>query len=185
MRQAEAFLEAVDRKGKMLAPNARTTFEANRELCCWLLNPLARWAEAAFGESAFDDAALGYAKYCMGSRTPAKFTSRPASIHRKACRKLLPACMRMRVTPFRTCGLPFSSTRSGLPGSITSPPSGISFCGVCRETRPSSNWRQVMVSSVCWRRKSGPTFEWKAWTSARRRWPLPIVCWRFPDTEIE
>jgi pimeloyl-ACP methyl ester carboxylesterase len=30
------------------------------------LNPLARWAEAAFGETAFDDAARGYAKYCLG-----------------------------------------------------------------------------------------------------------------------
>ena len=66
MKQAELFLEALDRRAKMLAPHARATFEANEELCCWLLNPLARWAEAAFGKTAFDDAASGYAKYCFG-----------------------------------------------------------------------------------------------------------------------
>jgi SAM-dependent methyltransferase len=50
----------------MLAPSARATFEANVELCSWLLDPLARWAEAAYGERAFDDAAKGYARYCLG-----------------------------------------------------------------------------------------------------------------------
>jgi 2-polyprenyl-3-methyl-5-hydroxy-6-metoxy-1,4-benzoquinol methylase len=66
MKQAEAFLEAMERKARMFAPGARATFEANRELCAWLLNPLARWAEAAYGDRAFDDAARGYAKYCFG-----------------------------------------------------------------------------------------------------------------------
>ena len=66
MKNAESFLEALERKARLFAPNARATFEANRELCSWLLNPLARWAEAAFGETAFDDAARGYAKYCIG-----------------------------------------------------------------------------------------------------------------------
>jgi 2-polyprenyl-3-methyl-5-hydroxy-6-metoxy-1,4-benzoquinol methylase len=66
MKNAESFLEALERRAKPFAPNARATFEANRELCSWLLNPLARWAEAAFGETAFDEAALGYAKYCIG-----------------------------------------------------------------------------------------------------------------------
>ena len=50
----------------MFAPAARATFEANEELCSWLLDPLARWAEAAYGDRAFEDAAKGYAKYCMG-----------------------------------------------------------------------------------------------------------------------
>jgi 2-polyprenyl-3-methyl-5-hydroxy-6-metoxy-1,4-benzoquinol methylase len=66
MKQAEAFLEALDRKAKMFAPAARANFEANKEICSWLLNPLARWAEAAYGEQVFDDAARGYAKYCLG-----------------------------------------------------------------------------------------------------------------------
>jgi 2-polyprenyl-3-methyl-5-hydroxy-6-metoxy-1,4-benzoquinol methylase len=65
MKNSEAFLEAMDRKARMLAPAARATFEANRELCSWLLDPLARWAEAAYGEQVFDEAAQGYARYCL------------------------------------------------------------------------------------------------------------------------
>jgi len=66
MKNAEAFLEAMDRKAKIFAPAARANFEANRELCSWLLNPLARWAEAAYGSEVFDAAARGYAEYCVG-----------------------------------------------------------------------------------------------------------------------
>ena len=63
---AKAFLVGLDSKAKTFAPSARTTFEANEQLCSWLLDPLARWAEAAYGDRAFEDAAKGYAKYCMG-----------------------------------------------------------------------------------------------------------------------
>ena len=66
MRTAEAFLSAIERRAKLLAPSASATFRANKELCSWILDPLARWADAAYGEKAFDDAALGYAKYCLG-----------------------------------------------------------------------------------------------------------------------
>jgi Methyltransferase domain len=66
MEHAELFLEAMDRKAKMFARSARATFEANRELCSWLMNPLARWAEAAYGSTVFDAAARGYAEYCIG-----------------------------------------------------------------------------------------------------------------------
>src|SRR5271166_1658788 len=66
MKQAEAFLEAMDQKARMLAPSARATVEANKDLCSWLLNPLARWTEAAYGEKAFEEGARGYAKYCLG-----------------------------------------------------------------------------------------------------------------------
>ena len=66
MTDADAFLNALSRKAKILAPSAIATFEANRSLCSWLLDPLARWAEAAYGEDIFDEAALGYAKYCLG-----------------------------------------------------------------------------------------------------------------------
>jgi len=65
MTDATAFLRGLEAKAKMFAPAARATYEANPALCSWLLNPLARWAEAAYGEHAFDDAAKGYAKYCM------------------------------------------------------------------------------------------------------------------------
>jgi len=66
MMDANAFLRGLDSKAKMFASSARATFEANEELCSWLLNPLAHWAEAAYGDRAFEDAAKGYAKYCMG-----------------------------------------------------------------------------------------------------------------------
>ncbi len=66
MKTAEAFLSALERRARMLAPSAIATFQANRELCSWVLDPLARWADAAYGEQAFDEAALGYARYCLG-----------------------------------------------------------------------------------------------------------------------
>jgi 2-polyprenyl-3-methyl-5-hydroxy-6-metoxy-1,4-benzoquinol methylase len=66
MEQAELFLEGLDRKAKMFARHARATFDTNRELCSWVLNPLARWAEAAYGSDVFDVAARGYAEYCIG-----------------------------------------------------------------------------------------------------------------------
>jgi SAM-dependent methyltransferase len=66
MIDAQAFLRGLDSKAKTFAPSARATFEANEGLGSWLLNPLARWAEAAYGERAFEDAAKGYAKYCLG-----------------------------------------------------------------------------------------------------------------------
>ena len=65
MRNGEAFLRALDRKAKVFAPGARATFEANLEVCSWLLDPLARWAEIAFGPEVFDVAAHGYAEYCV------------------------------------------------------------------------------------------------------------------------
>jgi 2-polyprenyl-3-methyl-5-hydroxy-6-metoxy-1,4-benzoquinol methylase len=63
---ATTFLEALDRKAKMFAPTARATVEANRDLCSWVLNPLAHWAQGAYGDRAFEDAARGYARYCLG-----------------------------------------------------------------------------------------------------------------------
>jgi 2-polyprenyl-3-methyl-5-hydroxy-6-metoxy-1,4-benzoquinol methylase len=66
MEDAQLFLEALDRKAKILAPSAKANFNANREVCSWLLNPLARWAEAAYGRDVFDVAARGYAEYCIG-----------------------------------------------------------------------------------------------------------------------
>jgi 2-polyprenyl-3-methyl-5-hydroxy-6-metoxy-1,4-benzoquinol methylase len=66
MADATTFLDALDRKAKMFAPTARANVESNHDLCCWLLNPLARWAQAAYGDRAFEDAARGYARYCLG-----------------------------------------------------------------------------------------------------------------------
>jgi 2-polyprenyl-3-methyl-5-hydroxy-6-metoxy-1,4-benzoquinol methylase len=53
-------------KARTFAPAARATIEANDDLCSWVLDPLARWAKAAYGDQAFEDAAKGYAQYCMG-----------------------------------------------------------------------------------------------------------------------
>jgi len=66
MVDTATFLEALDRKAKMFAPTARATVEANQDLCSWVLDPLAHWAQAAYGDRAFEDAARGYARYCFG-----------------------------------------------------------------------------------------------------------------------
>ena len=66
MLDGKAFLKRLDVKAKTFAPAARATVEANDELCSWLLDPLARWAGVAYGDQAFEDAAKGYAQYCMG-----------------------------------------------------------------------------------------------------------------------
>jgi 2-polyprenyl-3-methyl-5-hydroxy-6-metoxy-1,4-benzoquinol methylase len=66
MADSRAFLTSLETKARMLAPSARATFDANQGLCSWLLDPLARWTESAFGPQAFDDAAKGYAQYCLG-----------------------------------------------------------------------------------------------------------------------
>lgn len=66
MADARTFLAAMDRKARIFAPSARETFEANQGLCSWVLDPLARWTQAAFGDRAFEEAARGYAQYCMG-----------------------------------------------------------------------------------------------------------------------
>jgi SAM-dependent methyltransferase len=66
MSDGTAFLKSLETKARMFAPAARTTYAENEPLSSWMLNPLARWAEAAYGERAFDDAAKGYARYCLG-----------------------------------------------------------------------------------------------------------------------
>jgi 2-polyprenyl-3-methyl-5-hydroxy-6-metoxy-1,4-benzoquinol methylase len=66
MTDAKAFIRSLEKNARMFAPSARATYEANEALCSWMLDPLARWAGAAYGDRAFDDAAKGYAKYCLG-----------------------------------------------------------------------------------------------------------------------
>jgi 2-polyprenyl-3-methyl-5-hydroxy-6-metoxy-1,4-benzoquinol methylase len=65
MATASAFMTGLEANARILAPAAKTTFEANAELCSWLLDPLARWAKAAYGDKAFEEAAKGYAMYCL------------------------------------------------------------------------------------------------------------------------
>lgn len=59
------FIAALHRKARMLAPSAEAACAQRPELTSWLLDPLARWAETAYGDSIFDEAARGYASYCM------------------------------------------------------------------------------------------------------------------------
>jgi 2-polyprenyl-3-methyl-5-hydroxy-6-metoxy-1,4-benzoquinol methylase len=66
MNDGKAFLNSLETNAKMFAPAAKSTIEANDDLCSWLLDPLARWARGAYGDRAFEDAAKGYAKYAMG-----------------------------------------------------------------------------------------------------------------------
>jgi len=66
MKDGKDFLRSLDKNARMLAPAARSAVEANEDLCNWLLDPLARWADAAYGDRAFEDAAKGYARYCLG-----------------------------------------------------------------------------------------------------------------------
>ena len=66
MVDARVFLDVMEKKARLLAPAARATFEANESLCSWVLAPLARWAHAAYGDRAFEDAVRGYARYCLG-----------------------------------------------------------------------------------------------------------------------
>lgn len=65
MKDATAFLNSLDAKARLFSPAAKASYESNKEICSWLLDPLARWADAAYGAEVFDDAAKGYAKYCM------------------------------------------------------------------------------------------------------------------------
>ncbi len=62
----EAFLASMDKHAKMFAAGARATCAANKELTSWLLDPFARWSQAAYGDRAFEDAAKGYASYALG-----------------------------------------------------------------------------------------------------------------------
>jgi len=65
MRDGEKFLNALQQKAKLLYPAVKKTVDSTPEDCFWLLDPLARWTEAAFGSEAFDLAARGYARYAM------------------------------------------------------------------------------------------------------------------------
>lgn len=65
MHEGELFLDALQRKAKLLYPSVRKTVDGSPDDCYWLLDPLARWTKAAFGEEAFELAAKGYARYAL------------------------------------------------------------------------------------------------------------------------
>ena len=61
MKKGKAFLDALDRKAKLFAGSARANCDANDELCSWILDPLATWAEAAYGASVITESARPWA----------------------------------------------------------------------------------------------------------------------------
>ncbi|WP_368639148.1 class I SAM-dependent methyltransferase [Castellaniella ginsengisoli] len=65
MRDGDKFLDALQRKAKLLYPAVKKTVDGAPDDCYWLLDPLARWTESGFGVEAFDLAARGYARYAM------------------------------------------------------------------------------------------------------------------------
>jgi len=54
MMNGKAFLDALDIKAKRYADSARQSYEGQEEICSWLFDPLARWAQAAYGDSVFE-----------------------------------------------------------------------------------------------------------------------------------
>ncbi|MBF0142127.1 MAG: class I SAM-dependent methyltransferase [Magnetococcales bacterium] len=65
MKEGAQFLTALAKSARMFFPAARGCTERHAEICAWLLDPLARWGRAAYGEGVFEQAAKGYARYCM------------------------------------------------------------------------------------------------------------------------
>ena len=65
MNEGQKFLDAVEASAKMMYKQVQFTCEANPVEAAWILDPLARWSECAYGEQIFTDAAKGYARYCM------------------------------------------------------------------------------------------------------------------------
>ena len=63
--EGEKFLEALQRKAKLLYPSVRKTVDRFPDDCYWLLDPLARWTRDAFGDEAFDLSAKGYARFAI------------------------------------------------------------------------------------------------------------------------
>ena len=59
------FLLALQRHGKLFYPAASRTYADHQPICDWMLDPLAKWARAAYGEEVFEHAVRGYAQYCL------------------------------------------------------------------------------------------------------------------------
>ncbi|MBU0742651.1 class I SAM-dependent methyltransferase [bacterium] len=59
------FLDALPSAAKLFAAPAHAVYEANRDVCSWLCDPLARWARGAYGEDVFAAAVRGYDAYCL------------------------------------------------------------------------------------------------------------------------
>lgn len=59
----QPFLTALGERYKRFHGNAAASVAAQPEMANWLLQPLSRWSQAAFGDEIFQIAAKGYARY--------------------------------------------------------------------------------------------------------------------------
>ena len=84
MNGTDPFLASIEAKAKMLAPAAKATFLANEELCSWLLNPLGRWAKAAYGETAFEACRQGLREVLPWSLEVATSIREVRSLHARS-----------------------------------------------------------------------------------------------------
>ena len=65
MNEGKKFLDELAASARMMASTAQRTCADHPDECAFLLDPLARWSEGAFGERIFTKAAQGYARYCL------------------------------------------------------------------------------------------------------------------------
>ncbi len=65
MSNSTKFHDALKTHGRWFYPSVASVYEREKEICDWMLTPLATWAEAVYGEEVFEVAAKGYAEYCL------------------------------------------------------------------------------------------------------------------------
>lgn len=65
MNEGQKFLDELKTSARMMAATAQRTCADYPDECSFLLDPLARWSEDAFGDGIFKKAASGYARYCL------------------------------------------------------------------------------------------------------------------------
>lgn len=65
MNEQNNFVSALQKYGKLFYPAAFRNYSKNKLLCDWMLEPLATWGQAAYGEEVFEHAVRGYSQYCL------------------------------------------------------------------------------------------------------------------------
>lgn len=65
MNEGMKFLDSLMNSVKMVGVGAKDVCDKHDKDCSWLLDPLARWSEKAYGEEIFLSTAKGYAEYSI------------------------------------------------------------------------------------------------------------------------
>ena len=65
MKEGKKFLESLMHSARMLGIGAENICQQNDYDCSWLLDPLARWSEKAYGKDIFSETAKGYVEYSI------------------------------------------------------------------------------------------------------------------------